>query len=62
MTVTGVDYDQAADVLQQTAGHVKTALVMLLADVSAQDAAGRLARASGFVRPAIEGLPYVPQD
>ncbi len=54
MTVTGVDYDEAARVLGEAGGHVKTALVMLLAGVDAEAARTRLDATGGFVRPAIE--------
>ena len=54
MTVTGVDYDTAATTLAAADGHVKTALVMLLAEVDAADARARLERADGFVRRALE--------
>lgn len=60
MTVTGVEYDEATRILDAAGGHVKTALVMHLADVSRDDAAERLAKASGFVRPAIENQAYTP--
>jgi len=33
MTITGVDYDAAADYLNKSEGHVKTAIVMILASV-----------------------------
>ena len=55
MMVTGLDYDAAAEVLHAADGHVKTALIMILADVSAEEARQRLDRADGFVRPAISG-------
>ena len=54
MTVTGVDYEKAADVLKKAGGHVKTALVMIKADVSATEARKLLIKADGFVRKAIE--------
>ncbi|NBB72479.1 MAG: N-acetylmuramic acid 6-phosphate etherase, partial [Bacteroidetes bacterium] len=54
MMVTGVDYDTATRTLDRCDGHVKTAIVMLLADVDAADARRRLAVHDGFVRPAIE--------
>ena len=54
MTVTGVNYDKAADVLKKADGHVKTALVMIKADVSASEARKRLKKTDGFVRRAIE--------
>lgn len=62
MTVTGVGYDEAAQVLAQTDGHVKTALVMILAGVSREAAEARLTRASGFVRPALQDEAYTPQE
>ncbi len=60
MAVTGVDYAEASRVLAEVDGHVKTALVMILAGVSAEEARERLTRASGFVRPALSGETYVP--
>lgn len=53
MAVTGIPYEEAASLLEEAGGHVKTALVMHLGGVSASDARERLARASGFVRQAI---------
>ncbi|WP_251965031.1 N-acetylmuramic acid 6-phosphate etherase [Salinibacter ruber] len=55
MMVTGVDYDAADAVLTRCDGHVKTALVMILADVEVDEARRRLDATDGFVRPAIEG-------
>jgi len=55
MMVTGLDYEAAARVMEQADGHVKTALVMTLADVSADEARHRLQQTNGFVRPAITG-------
>ncbi|MFQ5570851.1 MAG: N-acetylmuramic acid 6-phosphate etherase [Rhodothermales bacterium] len=55
MAVTGLDYEAASRVLEQAGGHVKTALVMILADVSVDEAQQRLERAQGFVRTAITG-------
>ncbi|HAB53775.1 MAG TPA: N-acetylmuramic acid 6-phosphate etherase [Ignavibacteriales bacterium] len=54
MTITGVNYDEASNYLQQADGHVKTALVMIKAGVSAEEARERLVKADGFVRRAIE--------
>ncbi len=54
MMATGVDYARAASVLQEAGGHVKTALVMIRACVSAAEARERIARAGGFVRGAVE--------
>lgn len=55
MTATGVGYDQATTTLDAAGGHVKTALVMLLADVDADAARQRIEHADGFVRHAIAG-------
>lgn len=53
MTITGVSYDEATLSLEQADFHVKTALVMILSDSSAEEARGRLDKADGFVRKAI---------
>jgi N-acetylmuramic acid 6-phosphate etherase len=55
MTITGLPYDEAAEYLTLAGGHVKTALVIILAGVSADEAKSRLEKADGFVRKAIEG-------
>lgn len=55
MTITGLSYDDAAEYLKQAGGHVKTALVIILAGVDADEARVRLEKADGFVRKAIEG-------
>lgn len=54
MTITGVSYEEAEKYLEQSNGHVKTALVMIIAKVSFEEAQKRLDRADGFVRRAIE--------
>ena len=54
MMVTGVEYETADAVLTRCDGHVKTALVMILADVDVDEARRRLDETDGFVRPAIE--------
>lgn len=54
MTVTGLSYAEAGHLLEKADGHVKTALVMELADVSAGEATRRLDAADGFVRRAID--------
>ncbi len=54
MTITELSYEEAGDFLEKAGGHVKTALVMILAKVSADDARSRLKSADGFVRKAIE--------
>ena len=61
MMVTGLDYKAAGNALAEADHHVKTALVMALAAVSKEEAARRLAAASGFVRPAIEGIEFAPE-
>jgi N-acetylmuramic acid 6-phosphate etherase len=53
MMVTGLDYEASAAVLAKAGGHVKTALVMVLANVDADEAKRRLAESDGFVRKAI---------
>jgi N-acetylmuramic acid 6-phosphate etherase len=58
MTITGVAYEQAEAYLQEARWHVKSALVMIKAGVSVDEAQVRLRQADGFVRAAIEGKPY----
>jgi N-acetylmuramic acid 6-phosphate etherase len=58
MTITGVSYDKAAEYLTKSDFHVKSALVMIKANVSLSKAKTRLKRANGFVRAAIEGKEY----
>jgi N-acetylmuramic acid 6-phosphate etherase len=55
MMVTGVSYEEAEDILLRAGGHVKTAIVMILAKVNAGQAQERLKASGGFVRGAIEG-------
>jgi len=55
MTITGISYDNATDYLTKSDFHVKSALVMIKANVSLREAKARLKRAHGFVRAAIEG-------
>ena len=54
MDITGESYDEASRVLTEADGHVKTALVMILARCDADQARARLERAQGFVRRAVE--------
>lgn len=56
MMVTGVSYGEASSILIDANGHVKTALVMHLAGVSAEGAQARLNASSGFVRGAIQAI------
>lgn len=53
MTITGLNYDEATVALENAKGHVKTALVMIKANVDIKEAKERLKRADGFVRKAI---------
>ncbi len=55
MTITGVDYETALNYLEKANGHVKTALVMIKANVGKEEAKRRLEQADGFVRTAIKG-------
>lgn len=50
---TGVDEQTAARYFDASGGHVKTAIVMILADVPHAEAVERLERANGFVREAL---------
>ncbi|WP_029333537.1 N-acetylmuramic acid 6-phosphate etherase [Exiguobacterium oxidotolerans] len=50
---TGVDFETAARTFTSANGHVKTAIVMILADISYDEAVERLHRANGFVRDAL---------
>ena len=54
MTITELSYEEAEDYLERANGHVKTALVMILAKVNPDEARSRLKGADGFVRKAIE--------
>ncbi|NNF06172.1 MAG: N-acetylmuramic acid 6-phosphate etherase [Candidatus Eisenbacteria bacterium] len=54
MLVTGVSYTEAREALDKANGSVKTALVMILKDVSAEEAGALLKASDGFVRGAIQ--------
>lgn len=54
MTITGLSYESATEYLEKAGGHVKTALVMIKANVDAETARKKLELADGFVRKAIE--------
>ena len=56
--VQGLSYDDAAEYLEKAGGHVKTALVMIKAHVSGEEARRRLKKADGFVRAAVENKEY----
>jgi N-acetylmuramic acid 6-phosphate etherase len=53
MIATGASYETAERTLRRAGGHVKTAIVMLKAKVSARQARKHLVEANGFVRAAI---------
>jgi len=55
MTATGADYETARAALRRANGHVKTAIVMIKANISAPEARLRLRKTGGFVRLAIDG-------
>ncbi|GGZ02278.1 N-acetylmuramic acid 6-phosphate etherase [Streptomyces olivaceoviridis] len=50
---TGADPDAAAEALRAAGGHAKTAIVMLLAHCTAEEAARRLEKAGGDTRAAV---------
>jgi len=54
MIITGLNYDEATIALDNAKGHVKTALVMIKANVDLKTAKERLKTADGFVRKAIK--------
>lgn len=56
MTFTDISYPEASHTLQQAGGHVKTALLMRLGDLSATEAQELLARHNGFIRKAYLSL------
>lgn len=54
MEATGANYDAAEKVFNQAGGQVKTAIVMLLLDITKEEAEKKLRNAEGFVRSAIK--------
>ncbi|MEV0946849.1 N-acetylmuramic acid 6-phosphate etherase [Rhodococcus sp. NPDC049939] len=60
MEATGVSPDAAAEVLALADGHVKTAIVALLAEIDVSEARNRLAACGGRVRAAIHGDCIAP--
>jgi N-acetylmuramic acid 6-phosphate etherase len=54
MTITGISYDAASEYLVKSGGHVKTAIVMIKANVDVHEAKQRLIKSDGFVRNAID--------
>lgn len=56
MIVTGVSYERATDLLQQANGHVKSAILMELAQLTLSDAQSALQKANGFIRIALQNV------
>jgi N-acetylmuramic acid 6-phosphate etherase len=56
MMFSDVDYDTAGNYLDAADGHVKTALLMLLANVDREIAAAKLKENNGFIRRALQDL------
>jgi N-acetylmuramic acid 6-phosphate etherase len=54
MSITGVDYHTAEEYLEKSGGHVKTALVMILAGLSREESQNLIIKNDGFVRKAIK--------
>jgi N-acetylmuramic acid 6-phosphate etherase len=50
---TGVSYERASGILEQSGGHVKTAIVMAAAGIPPEEARKRITQAGGTVRAAI---------
>jgi len=59
MIITGVNYEEAQNLLLKANGHVKAAVVMCLADVDKNLAEEALKESDGFVRQAIEFIKNV---
>ena len=53
MEATGCDLETAEHAMAASGGHAKTAITMILADCSAEEAQQRLQNANGHVRNAI---------
>lgn len=53
MEATGVDREAAREKIAMASGSVKTAIVMILADCSLEEARARLEKSGGHVRGAI---------
>jgi len=56
MIATGCDYERASELLSQTGGHVKTAIVVERGGVSLEKAKELLIQAEGFVKEAISNI------
>lgn len=52
MTICGVDYDTAAQLLEDSGHHVKTAIVMSLLHCSKEQATDKLSHSDGFIKKA----------
>ena len=61
MNIADVGYDTAEELLRQTHGHVKTALIMAMTNSSREVAEQLLHQAGGFTRMAIEAAPQSSQ-
>lgn len=53
MEATGVDYEQAEKVLEESKNSPKVAIIMILIDCSREEAVERLNRSNGFVKKAL---------
>jgi N-acetylmuramic acid 6-phosphate etherase len=53
MSLSGVDYDKASNLLDQADNHVKTALMMALTNVDRNTAQQKLEEHDGFIRRAL---------
>ncbi|MEL7834474.1 N-acetylmuramic acid 6-phosphate etherase [Fodinibius sp. Rm-B-1B1-1] len=56
MMFTDLDYEQADQLLEKSDGHVKTALVMHLGEVSKKKAEEQLKKHNGFIRKALANI------
>lgn len=56
MMFTDLDYEQADQLLENSGGHVKTALVMHLGEVSKKEAEHQLKEHNGFIRKALANM------
>ncbi|MER3329673.1 MAG: N-acetylmuramic acid 6-phosphate etherase, partial [Candidatus Kapaibacterium sp.] len=54
MTICEVDYDTAAQLLEDSGHHVKTAIVMSLLSCSKEEATTKLTQSDGFIKKAVE--------
>ncbi len=54
MSLSGVDYDEASELLDQADNHVKTALMMALTNVDKDTAQQKLKEHDGFIRRALQ--------